>query len=253
MPDYRTMPVEPFDKWFVLVSLGLIALHGAIFIPLLGDAIFSVFPFVKEILAQFHHSIALQPDGLRMVEFILLADFLGYWAHRSMHSGRGWPFHAMHHSPKSVNWLSGVRGTPVHFIVILTPTVFSSHLFLYEAGFIPLFVFMCFDVLNQQLSHSNVRLPYVKRLEYVFVTPRMHFVHHHPDMRYNNSNFGLYFTFWDRLFGTYTDADDVVDNRKGMLGIGYAESNWSLFWGLQRRSQSVVMEAETQGKVRNEE
>jgi sterol desaturase/sphingolipid hydroxylase (fatty acid hydroxylase superfamily) len=72
-------------------------------------------------------------------------------------------------------------------------------------------------------------------------------------MRYNNSNFGLYFTFWDRLFGTYTDADDVVDNRKGMLGIGYAESNWSLFWGLQRRSQSVVMEAETQGKVRNEE
>jgi sterol desaturase/sphingolipid hydroxylase (fatty acid hydroxylase superfamily) len=33
----------------------------------------------------------------------------------------------------------------------------------------------------------------------------MHRIHHSPEMRETNSNFGAVFSFWDRMFGTYVE------------------------------------------------
>jgi sterol desaturase/sphingolipid hydroxylase (fatty acid hydroxylase superfamily) len=38
----------------------------------------------------------------------------------------------------------------------------------------------------------------------VIVTPAMHRVHHSIDRSEADSNFGQIFSFWDRLFATYT-------------------------------------------------
>jgi sterol desaturase/sphingolipid hydroxylase (fatty acid hydroxylase superfamily) len=48
-------------------------------------------------------------------------------------------------------------------------------------------------------------------LEWVLVTPRYHHVHHSCDLALSNSNFGVTFSIWDRLFGTYTDPDQVKE------------------------------------------
>jgi sterol desaturase/sphingolipid hydroxylase (fatty acid hydroxylase superfamily) len=54
-------------------------------------------------------------------------------------------------------------------------------------------------------THANVAVP--SRLEallrLVFVTPALHLIHHSPDPKETNSNFGFSFSFWDRIFGTY--------------------------------------------------
>jgi len=43
----------------------------------------------------------------------------------------------------------------------------------------------------------------------------MHRVHHHYRMPYTDTNFGNIFSFWDKLFGTYSE----VDNRKLVYGV----------------------------------
>ena len=65
--------------------------------------------------------------------------------------------------------------------------------------------------------------------------PTHAFVHHHHDPRYGNSNYGFYFSFWDRLFGTYVDADDVP--HRGRLGLceEYTFTSMLLGWKLKVR------------------
>ena len=43
-----------------------------------------------------------------------LADLLAYWTHRFFHARWLWPFHAIHHSSTTVDWLSSVRLHPVN-------------------------------------------------------------------------------------------------------------------------------------------
>lgn len=233
MNDYRTEPVHAFDRWFFIVAIALIGLHTLYLAPWAGLKILTFWPQLATVISLIQLWASKQSVPLRWFEFILLADFLGYFAHRFMHSSVAWRFHSIHHTPTSVNWLSGVRGTPIHYIVIVSPTLLADHLFMHGLGFWPVFGFIIFDILNQQFCHSNVRLKFAKQLEYILITPRMHFVHHHPRVKYTNTNYGLYFSIWDRLFGTYVDADSI--KLKGQLGLDYDESLWSSFFGLDRR------------------
>ena len=41
------------------------------------------------------------------------------------------------------------------------------------------------------------------------VTPRYHHVHHSENPSHANVNFGVTFSIWDRLFGTYLDPDGL--------------------------------------------
>ena len=48
-----------------------------------------------------------------------------------------------------------------------------------------------------------------KWINWIFVTPRFHHIHHSTDPRYYLANMGNIFSVWDRLFGTYIDLDTV--------------------------------------------
>ena len=62
-------------------------------------------------------------------------------------------------------------------------------------------------VLFQFWQHTE----YIKKLpafiEWLIITPSNHRVHHGSDEKYIDKNFGVLFTFWDRLFGTYIKED----------------------------------------------
>jgi sterol desaturase/sphingolipid hydroxylase (fatty acid hydroxylase superfamily) len=47
---------------------------------------------------------------------------------------------------------------------------------------------------------------------------------------YTNTNYGFYFSIWDRLFGSYVDADDVKE--PGLVGLDYENTNLRFFLGL---------------------
>jgi sterol desaturase/sphingolipid hydroxylase (fatty acid hydroxylase superfamily) len=54
-------------------------------------------------------------------------------------------------------------------------------------------------------NHANIRLPQQvdQAISYLFISPNMHKVHHHWQQPYTDSNYGVIFSIWDRLFGTY--------------------------------------------------
>ena len=47
-------------------------------------------------------------------------------------------------------------------------------------------------------------------LEYIFVTPSVHRVHHGSNEIYLDKNFGKVFVIWDRLFRTYEEEEAPV-------------------------------------------
>ena len=87
----------------------------------------------------------------------------------------------------------------------------------------------------------------------MFQTPGIHRLHHSPHQAQTDSNFGLVFTFWDRLLGTYRPVGarggvglDTVDlARRQSLGAVLVEparplvkSGWSA--SVEPASQPVL-------------
>jgi sterol desaturase/sphingolipid hydroxylase (fatty acid hydroxylase superfamily) len=62
-----------------------------------------------------------------------------------------------------------------------------------------------FASIHAPLTHFKILLPekWNKIVSYLIVTPNFHRIHHSLDMKEGNSNFGIVFPFWDKLFGTY--------------------------------------------------
>ena len=53
-------------------------------------------------------------------------------------------------------------------------------------------------------------------LEYVFVTPSHHRVHHAANEQYLDKNYGDVFIIWDKLFGTFQKEEDGIETVYGL-------------------------------------
>lgn len=173
------------------------------------------------------------PWWVALLVYIVVADFGVYWAHRLLHSRRLWDAHAWHHSPSYLYFLSGTRAAPLHIVVLIAPYTLAYVLLPYPEFESVALAHAAFGVANQHYIHSNLRFPFARRLEYVFVTPRMHFVHHSRMRARSDSNYGSIFSIWDRLFGTYTDPERVPAD--DALGLNYEISPRRAFLGLPPR------------------
>lgn len=227
MEEYGKQQVEPFDRWFLVIALALAGGVDEVFTPLLT----ALAGHFYQAAAGTRQEVASWSVGTQVLAYLIVTDFLGYWAHRLMHTAAVWRIHALHHSARSLNWFSGMRGSPLHMLLVLAPGVLVASVFLLTESRSAFFILLFIEMASQHLTHSNVRLPFARQLEWLLVTPRMHFIHHHREARYGNSNYGFYFSIWDHLFGTYIDADDVPD--KGPLGLVENYTRTSLFLGLK--------------------
>src|SRR5262249_51639574 len=62
--------------------------------------------------------LAHWPIWLQVTVFVVTHDFYIYWMHRWQHRNRYmWRLHEAHHSPKSVDWLSGSRSHCLEILV----------------------------------------------------------------------------------------------------------------------------------------
>ena len=86
---------------------------------------------------------------------ILLFDFTIYWAHRWSHEvAFFWRFHAIHHSTKTLDWVSGFRNHPLEAAILAPPFVF-----LVVAGFSAEFAgaLAVIQIITGLFLHANVR------------------------------------------------------------------------------------------------
>jgi len=145
-------------------------------------------------------------DWWTIIPCILVYDFCSYWAHRVSHNNRFfWATHVVHHTAEHYNLTVAFRLSWVQHlkIIFFIPIVLL--------GFHPIIFFIVNQVmvLFQFWQHTE----YIKKLpsliEWTIITPSNHRVHHGADEKYIDKNFGVLFTFWDRLFGTYAKEDSL--------------------------------------------
>lgn len=174
--------------------------------------------------------VSLLPAWIQVPLILLLADLLAYWSHRLFHGRWLWPFHAVHHSSRSVDWLSSVRLHPVNDAVSRIVQVLP----LYWMGFngVVLAAFVPFLTLYALLLHANVNWTYGP-LRYVIASPVFHRWHHTSEEEALDKNFSGLFPFIDLAFGTfYMPAgrqpqrfgvlhDDVPDGLLGQLAYPF--------------------------------
>ena len=149
------------------------------------------------------------PFAVRLLLFILLVDCSAYWMHRLWHTALLWRIHKWHHSPTYMYWLAGVRASLPQVILAGLPFLVWAPLL----RPIPPSFFMLYSVfliVTNNWMHMNVTWQ-SRSLEWVLVTPRYHHIHHGNDPRLYMRNFGVVFTLWDRLFGTYADPELVSE------------------------------------------
>lgn len=122
-----------------------------------------------------------------------------------------WRFHAVHHSATSMTPLTLYRIHPVEMIInslrslliaILVSGLFiylfKNHLGINQILGVNVFIFI-FNITASNLRHSHVYLGFSK-LEYLFISPAQHQIHHSLDVKHYDKNFGSSLAIWDHIF-----------------------------------------------------
>ena len=103
----------------------------------------------------------------------------------------------------------------------------GSHLAVIALLAPPALAVLCLEVVQvveNIFAHANIAVPgwIDARLRGWVITPDMHRVHHSNDFSDQNTNFGVVFPWWDRLFGTY--RQEPAGGHEYM-GVGLREVN----------------------------
>lgn len=139
---------------------------------------------------------------------ILATDFVYYVFHRLAHRVRLLRVaHSVHHSAQVMNTAAAFRFS------ILDPFISATlHFPLILLWFNPIFV-TAGELLVQayQFWIHNEIVPKLGFLEYIFITPSSHRVHHAREVRLRDANYGGIFIFWDILFGTFRKEETQLE------------------------------------------
>lgn len=149
----------------------------------------------------------------------LALDYTMYLWHRALHEVSVlWRFHSVHHADADLDASTALRFHVGELAASLPFRCVQASMLGVSSS-----VALSYDVAMQAAAifhHSNTRLPdSVERwLGFVFVTPRMHGIHHSVTTCERDSNWSVLFSFWDRLHGTHR-------SREGQPTIGLVSEN----------------------------
>jgi sterol desaturase/sphingolipid hydroxylase (fatty acid hydroxylase superfamily) len=160
--------------------------------------------------------VAALPLVAEILLAILVADLIQYWVHRAYHEVPFlWPFHAVHHSVQTLDWMAGSR---LHLVELVATRVAILGP-LYALGFSKTAIDVYIVVVGFQavFDHANVSLPW-GRLERWIVTPRFHHWHHASDRAAIDRNYAAHFSFLDTIFGTRVADETPRPAAYGLAG-----------------------------------
>jgi sterol desaturase/sphingolipid hydroxylase (fatty acid hydroxylase superfamily) len=143
------------------------------------------------------------PRVCRFLLGFLLLDYTLYLWHWLNHRVPAlWRFHAVHHLDLDLDSTTGLR---FHFGELALAAGFrAAQVLLIGVDRYTLRVWQQMLVLSVVFHHSNLELPIEveQALQTVFVTPRMHGIHHSTDGDEMNTNYSSLLSWWDNLHGS---------------------------------------------------
>jgi sterol desaturase/sphingolipid hydroxylase (fatty acid hydroxylase superfamily) len=182
------------------------------------------FYFAYDYLYRHYATLHISPGVIGWIALFLLTDFIWYWYHRFGHEvNLLWMAHIVHHQSEDFNYTVSARITifqavaraafwSVLPILGFPPAMITTLLLIH--GLYPFFV------------HS--RLPgKLGPLEYLFVTPSHHRVHHASNAVYLDKNYGDVLIIWDKLFNTFQEE---LDHEPPVYGLTQPLRSYSFLW-----------------------
>jgi sterol desaturase/sphingolipid hydroxylase (fatty acid hydroxylase superfamily) len=170
---------------------------------------------------------------------LLIFDFAIWFQHLVFHRVPIlWQLHKVHHADPFLDTTSGLRFHPIEILM-------SMMIKLTLVTFVGISQqdFALFEIILSGFAlfnHSNIRLPLWLEniLKYLIVTQRVHQVHHSDKVEEMHRNFGFNLVWWDRIFKTYIDFNDLKPEfRMGLKDLNDDEANSLVFllkWPLGR-------------------
>jgi sterol desaturase/sphingolipid hydroxylase (fatty acid hydroxylase superfamily) len=148
------------------------------------------------------------PLWLQVTFFLVTHDFYIYWMHRWQHRNRYlWRLHEAHHSPRSVDWLSGSRSHCLE--ILINQTVEFAPIVLLGASPEVVGLKGMISAVWGMYIHANLNV-HTGRLQWLINGPEMH-RWHHTTGRGMRSNFSTKLAIWDWMFGTaYLPVDELA-------------------------------------------
>lgn len=165
-----------------------------------------------------YHFFEIQNPILYWFLLFVAEDFVYYLLHVVDHYTRFfWASHVTHHSSEQFNLTVGFRSSvfqPLYRFMYFIP------LSLLGFKVVDMAVMYSITQIYGILVHTSYvpklrKMPY-KLLEYVFVTPSQHRVHHASNIEYLDKNMGMCLSIWDRIFGTFQEEIDDLPIKYGL-------------------------------------
>lgn len=186
--------------------------------------VIGLFFFIYDYVQKHYGLFNIKPTLLLWILLLLCTDFLWYWYHRLAHEiNIFWAAHIVHHQSEDFNYTVSARITVLQAFI--------------RTGFwlgLPLLGFPAPMITSVLLVHGlypffiHTRLVgKLGILEYVFVTPSHHRVHHASNEMYLDKNYGDVFIIWDKLFGTFQKEEDDVEIT---YGLTHPLKSYSFLW-----------------------
>ena len=155
---------------------------------------------------------------------LLALDGATYLVHRLLHQVPVlWRVHLVHHIDAAVDATTAFRQHPIEGVLRFAFIAATA----WTLGVPPaaIALYRLLGALNSVLEHANIRVPRAldRALVWFWVTPDMHKVHHSRDRVETDSNYANLFSFFDRVFRTFTPSSRGPFVRYGIKGYDAAE------------------------------
>ena len=236
--SYRPTTFSKLKRWLTNISLSIT-----------NGLLMQVFFAGLLVLIASHG--ARQPDGLLNISqqpfwtgfilSLLLIDLYFYAMHILYHKiPILWRLHRVHHSDMNMDASTAHR---FHFGEICITGILRL-LIVYLLG-INFVVYLIYEILMNlaiQFHHSSIRVneAFEKAWLLFFVPPSMHRIHHSVIIVERDSNYGVLFSFWDRMFGTLAMQ---VEQQKIIIGLGshrnFAKLGFLKLWAMPFTEKSL--------------
>ncbi len=147
------------------------------------------------------------PTWVSVLICVVLLDLAIYGQHVATHRfPLLWRMHKVHHADTDMDVTTSIRFHPIELILSLAYK--SVFVILLGAPALAVIIFELLLFVGPVFNHSNTKLPLAldRALRWVIATPDTHRSHHSTIVAEQNTNYGFFLIWWDKLFGTYTDV-----------------------------------------------
>lgn len=197
------------------INCGITQQVSGIFLKIFGIGIYAL---IYGQFAIWH----IPSNWYTLIILFIATDFAYYWAHRMSHEiNLFWSAHVVHHQSEDYNLSVALRQSSFQ-------TIWTSFFYfpLAVIGFntIDFALMAALTTLYQFWIHTEL-ISTLGFLEYIFVTPSHHRVHHGRDPKYIDKNHGGAFIWWDMMFGTFQKEEE-----QPTYGVTTPINSWNPVW-----------------------